>query len=372
MLGWFTALALAWVPQTDTVGGTGQLGSGNESYKLNVYAVRDQAVRLDEIEVYLQRQSDAAEVDYVVYRQAANGDWALVWDSGPIAVPSSNPGFKASPAPNLTLDAHSSYAIGVWFGADTFSYVYDYTGTEDVGWARVSDVVWDFSGEAPTLPDPITAPSGGTHRYNQRITVSFPEDLDGDRADELTDCDDAAPTVFPGADEVCNGVDDDCDGTVDDGAAGRWFTDADGDGFGDPDTLVETCEPPSGAVEDGRDCDDGDAEVFPGADEVCDGIDDDCDGKMGALEGDSDGDGSLDCHDCAPDDATIAPGLDEVCGDGVDHDCDGKVLDPQTCDEVSAEDLVAAGGGCGCDGAGPGGWVALVALAALRRRAPPR
>jgi hypothetical protein len=33
----------------------------------------------------------------------------------------------------------------------------------------------------------------------------------------MVDCDDAAPSVFPGATEVCNEVDDDCDGTIDDG-----------------------------------------------------------------------------------------------------------------------------------------------------------
>ncbi len=40
------------------------------------------------------------------------------------------------------------------------------------------------------------------------------EDADGFSPDE-GDCDDGDPTVFPGADEACNGVDDDCDGATD-------------------------------------------------------------------------------------------------------------------------------------------------------------
>src|SRR5688572_4354193 len=47
------------------------------------------------------------------------------------------------------------------------------------------------------------------------------------------DCDDADPTVHPGADEVCDGLDQDCDYVADDGLPqNAWGVDADGDGFG--------------------------------------------------------------------------------------------------------------------------------------------
>ncbi len=95
------------------------------------------------------------------------------------------------------------------------------------------------------------------------------------------DCDDADPRAWSGNGEICDGVDNDCDGRVDSEAtdAPTWCADADGDGFGDPDRCLSVCSQPTGYVEDEQDCDDGDAGIFPGAEEVCgDAVDDDCDG----------------------------------------------------------------------------------------------
>ena len=55
-------------------------------------------------------------------------------------------------------------------------------------------------------------------------------------ADNATDCNDSVATTYPGADEYCNGVDDDCDAVTDEDDAvdaSTWYTDADGDGYGD-------------------------------------------------------------------------------------------------------------------------------------------
>jgi len=97
-----------------------------------------------------------------------------------------------------------------------------------------------------------------------------------------TDCDDTDPDTNPGADEYCDGHDDDCDGTTDEYDAvdaSQWYTDSDGDGFGDPTTIQTACDQPSGTISVGDDCDDTVAAVNPGAEEVCgDGVDDDCDG----------------------------------------------------------------------------------------------
>ncbi len=74
------------------------------------------------------------------------------------------------------------------------------------------------------------------------------------------------------------------------------------------------------------DCDDFNADVYPGAAEICDGDDNDCNGA--ADEGfDADGDSYAYCAgDCNDANVDIHPGALEDC-DGVDEDCDGTIDD---------------------------------------------
>ncbi len=179
--------------------------------------------------------------------------------------------------------------------------------------------------------------------------------------DVTGDCDDGDPTVFPGADEYCNGIDDDCDGTVDEDDAldvQNWYPDQDGDGYGNPAVVDVDCDAPQGFVDNDEDCDDTLAVVHPGANEYCNGQDDDCDGEVDEddavnasdwyadLDGDHFGDpdaatqacqapadhvgNALDCDDTDP---AVNPDADELCN-GVDDDCDGLT------DEDDALDVV--------------------------------
>ena len=170
---------------------------------------------------------------------------------------------------------------------------------------------------------------------------------------DASDCDDGDPVIHPGADELCNDTDDDCDGIADEGLESTWYSDADGDGFGDLDLAISDCEPGEGYVEIGGDCDDNNSAIHPDATETCNGLDDDCDGLtdddddpvQGAstwyLDADDDGHGSDDTTteactqpsgyaasggDCDDTDAAYNPGASEDdCTDPADYNCDGSV-----------------------------------------------
>ena len=189
------------------------------------------------------------------------------------------------------------------------------------------------------------------------------EDLDGDGFSEADgDCNDSNPDTYPGALEACDGLDQDCDAAVDEDNGRIWYLDADGDGYGDPDSAAESCtlELESYVLE-GGDCSDRDPLIHPDASEVCDGVDNDCDGEVDdglitAWYMDADGDGygdpavsvegcedpgapyvdnDFDCDDSDP--LANDLGLDDC--DGRDNDCDGLVDEsPETYWYLDADD----------------------------------
>ena len=200
------------------------------------------------------------------------------------------------------------------------------------------------------------------------------------------DCDDADAGINPDAREVCDDADNDCDGTVDgpDSVdALTFYPDNDGDGFGletveeicedavvdcdtgdagddtgdcfeevctDVSSALTECAAPDGYVDDNTDCDDEDADVYPGAP----GLDEDCELLEDTGDaGDDTGDAGDDTGDAGDDD-----GDDGDTGTDVDDDSDK--LDVEEC-------------GCATGSlTGSSPWLAVLALVGLARRRQPR
>jgi hypothetical protein len=225
-------------------------------------------------------------------------------------------------------------------------------------------------------------------------------DADGDGWAACEECHDLDASINPDATEVCDSMDNDCDGLRDDeddsldpDSRLSFYTDGDGDGFGDEESVVYACEVPDGAVagDDGFDCADDDAAVHPDADEICDDIDNDCDGDTDdddssrvdgtawAIDYDGDGHGSTEytviaCEvpdgfvsstdDCDDLDSAVHPDAAEIC-DGEDNNCDGDVdgadaTDPSTWyvdDDGDGFGDSSASTAEACDA--PSGWTAI-------------
>jgi streptogramin lyase len=205
------------------------------------------------------------------------------------------------------------------------------------------------------------------------------------------DCDDLRPTVYPGAEEVCNGLDDNCNGAIDEGVrnacggCGPVPDEICGNGLDDncngaideaaagcfcdgrtrqpcyagpPTTLgIGTCQGgfmdclcPGGE----RICTNGtwgacEGQVLPTT-EVCDGVDNNCDGRTD--EGLRNACGTCgpapvevcdgvdnNCNGLIDEGVRLACGLcpgevggDEICANGLDDNCDGRVDEGCACE----------------------------------------
>jgi len=163
------------------------------------------------------------------------------------------------------------------------------------------------------------------------------------------DCDDNNANVNPEGDELCDQLDNNCNGEADENIAEMvFYRDADRDGYGNPDNTFIACNPPTGFILQGGDCNDGDSDINPGTPDLCDGLDNNCNGSLDEdavsqtyyLDNDGDGFGNDnnrldDCEqpadnyvlqggDCNDNNENIHPNSEEFC-DQIDNNCNGSI-----------------------------------------------
>jgi hypothetical protein len=151
--------------------------------------------------------------------------------------------------------------------------------------------------------------------------------------------------------EICDDQDNDCDGQIDEDAtdATLWYEDEDGDGFGVSTSSKQACSQPIGYANQVGDCHDGNPAFHPGAPEAnCDDPNDyNCDGSVAFI--DADGDTFPACQECDDTDADVYPGAPEHC-DGKDGDCDGALDYPGGETDGDGDGLIAC---ADCDDTDP-------------------
>ncbi len=164
-----------------------------------------------------------------------------------------------------------------------------------------------------------------------------------------TDMPDSCGTYAVAVTYTCDGTDFTSDPWYFDLICYPYYRDADGDGYGNPDSMINSPGiSPVGYVLNAADCDDANNLISPDAAEICNGMDENCNGipddgipsTTFYFDGDGDGFGDVftdsttcypevpgyttDSADCNDSDFLINPLASEICN-ALDDNCNGDV-----------------------------------------------
>ncbi len=189
------------------------------------------------------------------------------------------------------LEANTTYTMFITISSlNRIRYFIDYNDDGDFTDPGEASNLITLSGSNGTLPLNFTTPSTVTQGDLIRMRI-----IGSNASINNTGCHTPAsgqvedysiyfeaPQVFGCTDPTASNYDPNA--TVDDGScmfgSMTWYRDFDNDNFGDPNVTQQSPTQPPGFVMDNTDCDDNNANAFPGNPEVCDGVDNNCDGNI--------------------------------------------------------------------------------------------
>lgn len=195
----------------------------------------------------------------------ANDFWAVKIDSnGEIIWQKSLGGSNEDLIPNIVQTSDNNYVMA------GFSQSSDFDLTENNG---------DFDYwvvKLSTCNELYYADNDGDG-FGDLLNDSMACNLPVGYVSDSSDCNDTNELIFPTAIDLCNSIDDNCNGLIDEDAIfTTWYSDADGDNFGDMFNDSISCFDLLEYVIDNTDCNDLNAEINPAAVEICNSIDDNC------------------------------------------------------------------------------------------------
>ncbi|MFM7202976.1 MAG: MopE-related protein [Myxococcota bacterium] len=264
-------------------------------------------------------------------------------------------GYLGGPQGNDCNDARPDIHPGTveipYDGVDQDCSGQDENDLDDDGFIAVEAGGSDCDDEEATVF--VDAPEVPYDGIDQDCDNADLTDVDGDGFESSSveggrDCQDTVEDINPSALEICDGQDNNCDGVIDTDAQDRkvFYTDSDGDGYGDPNTFNLACSASVGQSENDDDCNDKSAQINPAAAEVCDQVDNNCnlqvdEGVQKTFYADTDGDTFgdpnntrlacvllsgyvMDNTDCNDTSATVNPVATEKCNQ-VDDNCNQQL-----------------------------------------------